>query len=177
MLKRRDALPQEKIDASSLHIAQNLLSLSEVQAAQNIAAYMSFRNEVSTRELISKLVAAEKQIFIPYIADGKIAFTKFKSFDDFAVEKYNIPEPKNKAPVKPDSIDLFIVPGIAFDSRGSRIGWGKGFYDKFLGENKISVPKVGVCYDFQVIENIPLEEHDVAVDIIVTEKRIIKIPK
>ena len=95
-------------------------------------------------------------------------------WDDLKISSYGILEPKKDKikNISSDKIDLIIVPGVAFDLKGNRMGHGKGYYDRFL--NLVKSTSIGLAFEFQIIENIPVESHDKPIDMIITEKRIIK---
>ena len=178
MLNRRNSLSESEMDLKNSVISENVLSLPEVRAVLKIGVYMSIQGEVSARELISGLILAEKEVFVPFMQGGEIKFTKFISFTEVVRGDYNVPEPARKAGIDGSSIGLFILPGVAFDKKGYRLGRGRGFYDRFFRENNLLGKKrVGVCFDFQLVESIPHERHDVRVDIIVTELQVVRVAK
>ncbi len=172
MIKKRDALSAKEAASKSLSIAKKALSLKEVLEAENVGSYISFRNEVSTLGLISGLVAAGKKVFVPYMDYGKIEFTRFVSAQELAPSYYGVQEPATKIPADLSTIGVFFVPGLAFDKNGNRIGWGKGFYDKFFSAHRLKGARIGLAFDFQVVEKIPATEHDEKMDAVVTEKKV-----
>ena len=99
-------------------------------------------------------------------------FSELNNISDLHENSFGMFEPADSKKVDSEKIDVFVVPGIAFDKKGHRIGWGKGFYDKFFGANKTKGKKIGLAFDFQIVEKIPFEQFDVKMDLIVTEKRI-----
>jgi 5-formyltetrahydrofolate cyclo-ligase len=125
--------------------------------------------------MIKDCLANKKNVIVP-ITDKKnkrLILSKLEKWDDLSPGVYNILEPR-KEKIKEasiDEIDLIIVPGVGFDEKGNRIGHGIGFYDKLLKDSKSKF--IGLAFEFQVIKNIPIEKHDIKMDKIVTEKRII----
>ncbi len=153
------------------NIRYKLFSMEEFKKAKTISIYISRKNEVDTKEIIKKAFEMNKMICVPSM--------KNKPCMCLITEKYNIHEhtpllvDKNTKKVKPEDLDIIIVPGIAFDEKGRRIGSGKGYYDTFLSELKGKKPIIALAFDFQIVDEIPSEPHDVHMDKIVTEKRII----
>jgi 5-formyltetrahydrofolate cyclo-ligase len=163
----------------SEHIAQKLSLLQTVIEAENIMCFVSFGSEVDTHGLIKKWILQGKNVSVPCLekisAGSKVMHAvQIKSFSDLKNKgSYGILEPDLKVDsiVEPDSLDVIIVPGSIFDINRNRMGYGGGFYDRFLKLTAEKCKKIGVCYDFQVLEHIPHEDYDIPVDSIVTEKR------
>ena len=174
-LKKRLSLLSEEVVSKSKAIANNLFSLQEIGSAQNIAIYLSFKNEVETKQIIEKLWGFGKNVFVPITNSccDCLSFTKLTSFQGLVTDSRGILEPNEKVFVSSEEIDLFIVPGIVFDFNGNRIGFGKGFYDKFFSKNFTCTKKIALAFEFQVLEEISCEEQDVKIDLIVSEKSIL----
>ena len=93
------------------------------------------------------------------------------SLDNLSKDKYGILEPDEDInPIEVDAIDLVILPGLAFDNKGGRLGYGGGYYDKYLSNISDNAVKVALCYDFQVIDTVPMEEHDICTDLLITDR-------
>ena len=167
--------PAEQRERKSKFIAASLFKLPEYQKARAILSYVSMEEEVSTRVIIANLISIGKTVVVP-IVDPKtetLTFHEIKSADELVPGYKGIPEPKNCACVFPCAgIDLAIIPGLAFDEKGRRLGRGKGMFDKCLGE--LACPKIALAFDFQVVSSVPAASHDLPVDIIITEKRVIR---
>lgn len=158
-------------------IFENLLSLSCVQNAGLLLVYASSPIEVDTRRFIEYTLRKGKKLALPVCADtsNEMSFYGIDGFDCLVPGKYkDIPEPdKTKCKkVQPGKNTVCIVPGLSFDKSGYRLGFGKGYYDRFLGENPVCT--VGICYEECLRENLPFDEHDKTVSVIVTEKEIYK---
>ncbi len=149
-------------------IIKNLLSLDEFKKAKNIMIYYPFKNEVDVLELIK--ICKDKTFFFPVVNFKKKVLEIRKYNGKFVENKFGIYEPTGKS-LKNVKLDFIVVPGIVFDKKCFRIGFGGGYYDKFLRKN--SCVKCGVCYEFQIVDHIPVEAHDVKLDILVSEKRIL----
>ena len=135
----------------------------------------SFNSEGHTHEMI-KDALRNKTVIIPKVAHSELEPSVIIDFDNLIPAKFGILEPIELMKIAYKNIDLVLVPGIVFDKEGHRIGYGFGYYDKFLKKVPKAV-KVGLAFDFQIVDRIPAEEHDVPVDFIITEKRIIECKK
>lgn len=172
----RSAIPYEQILEKSKRITAKLQHLDEYRVATAVMFYVSYDNEVYTHKLIKEVLKAKtKETIVPLtdVLNRKLLPVKIESWSELSPGAYNILEPENKQNVVDvDTIDLVLLPGIAFDERGNRIGHGAGYYDRLLRDS-LHAKCVGLAFDFQIVDAIPVEKHDVAVDKIVTEKRII----
>ena len=175
-LEKRRSFSQEQVQEKSALIFEKLFSLEEFSQAKNIGVYVSFKKEVETIKIIEKLLKDGKNIYSPVmdIEKERFSFAKISSLDSMIENKYGVLEPTEKELVDVSKIEVFLVPGAVFDLQGNRIGWGKGYYDKFFGENKTNGTKIGLFFEFQKVEAIDPESFDVKMDFIVTEKQIYK---
>ncbi len=179
IVEKRKSLGKEGIKEKSAKIKENFYSLPEFKRAKNIMFYVSFNNEVDTIEMIKELlIKKEKNIIVPYVVKGNpiLQLSEIKNFDELEQKTFGILEPKEGFIREFDikNLDLVIVPGIVFDEQGHRIGYGYGYYDRFLRKLKKNVKKIGFAYEFQLIDKIPQERHDVPLDIVITDKRVIR---
>lgn len=179
ILKKRHQIAQEKMLNWSHHITEALFQLGPFQKSLQIMCYVDFRNEVSTRALISQALSMGKRVSVPYIpssakeANEMIAAEILSLEEDLETGKYGIlcPRKETLIEVPPGDLQCVIIPGVAFDLKKNRIGYGAGFYDRFLSKVSPQCFKVGIAYDFQVIEKIPSDSQDIPLDMILTEKR------
>lgn len=146
-----------------------LKGLNEWEYAKNILFYHSLPDELPTIRHIDSI--HDKNLFLPKIVADEIEILPY-SKENLTKGAYNIYEPDNGNAVSPQDMDLIIVPGVAFDNHLNRLGRGKGYYDRLL--KKCNAVKIGVCYDFQLLETIPCEPHDIKMDILITPYKIIK---
>ncbi len=177
----RNGLDKQRGLQYSQSIAGRLAELECVLQAVNVMCFVSFGSEVYTHSVIKDWLLEGKNVFVPCIEsalDGvrRMHAVKIRDFGELSkAGSYGIPEPPlvqgNIA--APESLDVIVVPGSVFDLDKNRLGYGGGFYDKYLAGVSDKCKKIGVCYDFQVIEHIPHDEHDIPLDMLVTEKRII----
>jgi len=177
LVQRRRLDPIEALRRSGSVRAQ-LWLLPEFQAAGRVFAYVSAKdNEVETHAIITALLEEGREVACPCTApDRTIAWRQIESLADLSPARYGIPEPRADCPMLwPDSSSVVLVPGIAFARNGERIGYGAGYFDRFLADSPgISI---GLGYDFQIVDRIPTEPHDVPVKIVATESTIYRAEK
>ena len=183
IFEKRKALSNDEVKKKSNKIKEKLFSLDEFKDSKNILFYVSFNNEADTIETIRKLLKNKgenkKNIIVPYLEKNNpiLQLSNLNSFDDLEPKTFGILEPKKNKIKKfdPNKLDLVLAPGIAFDKNGHRIGYGYGYYDRLLGKLRDITTKVGLCYDFQLVDKISEEKHDVPMDIVITESRVLKV--
>ena len=169
----RSGLTNVEIDRASCQISQNLLDLNSYRLSKSIAIYFPISGEVATKSIFEAALGAEKEVYFPRVNGSSLDFYKIQNLKQLKPGSFGVLEPEG-GPYKADhqQIDLFIIPGLAFDRSGNRLGYGKGYYDRAL----IGVPdskKVGICYGFQVLESVPTTEHDQKVGTVITEGGIV----
>ncbi|MEW6328959.1 MAG: 5-formyltetrahydrofolate cyclo-ligase [Candidatus Micrarchaeota archaeon] len=177
ILERRNACPRLFVREHSAKIAKRLFSLPEFKRARSVLFYVSKGCEVDTRAMIRKAIRMKKKIIVP-VSDTKrkkLILSELKNFSHLAPGAYRILEPRKekirKFPAR--ALELAVVPGVAFDEKGARIGFGGGYFDKLL--KKVRAPVLALAFDFQVVDEIACEPHDARVHKIITEKRVIDI--
>lgn len=167
-LKRK--LSKEEFNYRSEEVLSTLEITGVFQQAKTIFIYNSLRDEVQTAAFMEKW-KDEKEFYLPAVVDHHLVFRKYTPDTNFTQSSLGILEPKGEDFTDFKRVDLIIVPGTAFDRKMNRLGKGKGYYDKFL--TSLSAPKVGVCFDFQLFDSIPFDEHDVKMDYLVSENELI----
>ena len=178
-LRRTSMLKEEAARISDI-IAEKLFKMDEFTSAKTLSSYVAKTqmNEVHTEKVIRYALKCGKKVLIPITnrIEKRIYFSELRNFDlELTQGTFGILEPKKeflRVVDNPYETDLVLVPGIAFDENGNRIGFGKGYFDKFL-EGIKNTAIIGLAYDFQTIQSIPASEYDVPVDIVLTEKRIL----
>lgn len=146
--------------------------LDEFLAARSVLAYWSLSDEVQTHDFVERW-CDKKKIYLPVVKGDNLEIVRYEGRSSLAPEPiFGILEPTSAEKVGIESIDLVIVPGVAFASDGRRLGRGKGYYDRLLTSS--AVAKVGVCFDFQLKSNIPTEDYDVRMDLVVARDEIYK---
>jgi 5-formyltetrahydrofolate cyclo-ligase len=153
------------------------VSLEEFARAECVALYAPAHNEIDTTEILAVAFAVGKRVLYPAVCDDRMVFRQVQGVECLSAGCFGILEPcPTGNDHQADEPDLIVVPGVAFDLSGHRIGYGKGFYDRFLHHPARTAHLVGLCHGFQLIEGaIPAEVHDIRMELIVTEQRIIRI--
>jgi len=176
----RNQMTEQEVSEKSHKIMERLVKSQWYGNAGVIMTYVGFNKEVDTKEFIRYALKNGKKIVVPItdMRSGTLLLSEIKDFDtELEVGTYGILEPKKEyvSIVEDETVDLVIVPGLVFDLRGYRIGYGGGFYDKLLERFKHQYIAIGVAFDFQVVNCIPAESYDKSVAHIITEERIISI--
>jgi len=195
--KFRDSMNQDEVENKSSIIIDKIYQTEAYKESNIIMCYVNFKNEVITKGFIERCLNENKRIAVPLVQ--KISCTqeelnknctesinKRKS-EIVASEIYNLendlskgtfgilePLPENIREIDPRYIDMVIVPGVAFDLKRNRLGFGAGYYDRFLSKVRSNCIKIGICYEIQLMEDIPVSQYDIKMDMIITENRIIK---
>ncbi len=176
IINRRKSLICSEVLKKSYLIQHRLFSTSWYQNAHCILFYVSYNNEVHTHDMIKESLRNGKKVIVPKIDIEKktLILSKLACWEDLCPGTYSILEPKNNCvrDTPLSSIDLCIIPGVVFDSKGNRIGHGGGFYDR-LFQSKCQCHRIGLAYEFQIVKTIPAEPHDIKVEKIITEERTI----
>ncbi len=153
----------EEINASSDEIIENILSTKEYIDAKSIFVYISMGSEVSTIKLIQKAWQVNKKVAVPKVlSKAKMEFMYIDSFENLEKSKFGVLEPVENNRALPDEATLIIVPGLVYDREKFRIGYGGGFYDRYL-ENA-EARTFGVCFDFQLVDKLERERYDLPVE-------------
>ncbi len=169
MLGLRDSLPPGAQNSFSVLIEESLFSRPRFQEAGCVAFYLPKGSEVDTRKMISRALSAGKEVLLP-ITDHEINLFRFNSFDDLKPGRFGIMEPLQRIPPSKEP-DVIVVPGVSFGLCMHRLGYGKGYDDRFLSRSPAF--RIGVCFDFQLELKLPTHEDDERMDEIITEKRVI----
>ncbi|RUM57611.1 MAG: 5-formyltetrahydrofolate cyclo-ligase [Persephonella sp.] len=169
ILKLRESYQVNKEDIYK--IKEKFLSLLDKYKSERILLYYPHKNEINTIPIIEELLKRKKTVLLPKVEKGKILPILISDISNLKVGFAGIKEPEGEVFPK-NSIDITVVPAVAYDRRGYRLGYGKGFYDRFLQDFKNL--KVGLAYKFQVLDKIPFEKHDIPVDIIITHEEVIE---
>lgn len=173
--EKREVLGPAKAASLSRKICSRLCAMREFGSTKTVMFYMPIKNEADPQIAIGKSFSQNKRVALPAIQSGAIVPRYFTS-GKLKKGKFGIPEPSHASKVPLSKLDLILVPGVAFDFHGGRIGYGKGYYDAFLKKVPGAI-KVGLAYDFQVVAHFKKEPHDIFVDRIITEKRTIDCTK
>jgi len=174
LMKREAELAPDYVAESNAGITENLLALPEFQAAKAIMFFYSIWNEPDTVQLMERAYALGKTVALPETLKGGIMVARVvKSLNELVPAVFNIPAPTPDMPeLLPKELDFILVPSVAYDREGYRLGHGGGYYDRFLTRTKAF--KCGIAREKMLIETAPRSKHDVAVDCLVTEKTVFR---
>lgn len=171
---RNNCLNKRK-ELKNKDLTDKILNLKEYKESKTVFIYVSFGSEIETYNLICEALK-NKTVLVPYCVDsfGKMIAVKIESTDDLKDGMYGIKEPKS--PIEYEgNIDFAVVPGVAFSKEGYRVGYGKGYYDRFLKKHKTF--SVGICHDELLFDKVPYDEFDVKLDMIITISECILVDK
>lgn len=179
IIRKREVLGDTKRDEKSLTIAQRLFELDTFKKSKTVLCFLSLPHEVQTDAMIQEFFRLGKKVFVPLVHDrrGDMQVARIPSLDiKFVFGNYGVREPAPEAReiVSPSCVDCVIVPGLAFDIYGNRIGYGGGYYDNLLKELSGDVIRIGIGYDFQILDLAPHSDLDRPVQFIVTETKTLK---
>ncbi len=167
----RAAIPPEERARLSGVIEEVLLGLPEVIDAATVLLYSSFGTEVATQGMVARMLASGKRVLVPYLVEDRtMEAAEVRAGVPLAPSSYGPGEPGTGTAVEPQEVDLVVVPGLAFDRRGYRLGYGGGHYDRYLARMGPGALRVGVAFSLQVVDRIPEEPGDERVDVIVTDE-------
>jgi 5-formyltetrahydrofolate cyclo-ligase len=180
ILGARDLMSASERHEKSGSAVQNFWSLPQMKHWSTLFIYVNFRSELETLELIHLCLSQGKRVVVPLVDASAVSMIPLQIQDpekDLVPGYYGIPEPdpQKSLRVAAREIDAAIIPGSVFDINGGRLGYGGGYYDRFLVNDAPQAKRVGFAFEMQVIENVPVQPHDQPLDILITEKRIVNI--
>ena len=160
---RKRAMTEQQIDEKSTALGKLFAETEQYKAAKTIYGYLPYNQEVRTVPMLQKALADGKKVAVPKVYGDEMRFILLEDLSRVEKGYSNIPEPIDDGPVAEDETALVLMPGLAFDPQGHRIGYGGGFYDKFLAAEP-NHPTLALCYEFQMLTRLDTEEHDIPVD-------------
>ena len=170
---------QEDKDSISRRIMATFMKQPEYQKANTVMFYVDVRAEVRTRHDLPDALASGKKIVVPWCnADGELELFHLESMEELEIGMYKILEPREELrglkskQIEVTELDVIMVPGVGFDSKGGRTGMGKGYYDKCLQHARPDATLTAVCFDCQIFKEIPVQEHDIYMDKVITESTV-----
>lgn len=180
VLEKRNNLDFNKKEEMDKEILKKFYETQYYKKAKKIFIYISYSSEINTKEIINKALKDNKKIYIPRteFKTRHMDAVEITSLDNLVESTYGILEPSKEAPyIEPNELDLIVVPGVAFDRNGGRMGYGAGFYDRYFKkikkENIKKIVKLALAYEIQMLNEVPMNEQDVPVDYIITENEFI----
>ena len=169
LLEKRDNTSFDLLKIASKKIQKRLKKNYAFKNAQKIGVYYPIGSEILTQDIIQELLSNAKEVFLPKIIDDKIEFRKIMDFSSLERGSFDIMEPKNDCEIN-NKLDVILVPTVGITTDGIRLGYGHGFYDKFLAENQTTT--ISLTLEKQIVKNIPKSEHDIIINWIVTEDKM-----
>lgn len=178
IIEKREAIEYGVRKEWDINVFNNLVNSEFYKRAKVIFAFVSFKSEVDTHQIINRAISDKKIICVPKIKSKEkgIEIFKINSMTELSIGYHGILEPfDNCPPVDAKELNLILMPGAAFDRQGGRVGYGMGYYDRFLTNLKGYVDKIALAYGLQVLEKVPMDETDVRINGIITNNEIITI--
>jgi len=172
LLEKRDNTSFDFMKIASGKIQKRLKKINAFRDAQKIGVYYPIGSEVLTQDIIQELLSNGKDVFLPKVIGKKMEFRKISNFSNLEKGSFDIMEPKDDCQTD-NSLDVVLVPTVGISPVGVRLGYGHGFYDKFLAEHKVTT--ISLTLEKQIVKNIPKSEHDIIINWIITEDRILEI--
>jgi len=172
LLERRDATSFDMMKIVSQQIHKKLRKSKIFKDANKIGAYYPIGSEVLTQDILQEILSSGRELFLPKVVEDEIEFRKITDFSCLEKGNFDIMEPKDDCPAD-NNLDLLLVPTVGISQDGVRLGYGHGFYDKFLSKNKVET--ISLIYEKQVIKKIPHSEYDIIMNWILTEDRFSEI--
>lgn len=173
LLNQRRQLDASSCDRFSRAAQSHVLGCSAFAGAETVALYASVHNEVKTDQLFDAALNAGKRVCFPRLENERIVFVEVDAPDQLQVGRFGVLEPQGDRTVPPGELEMVLVPGVGFSLQGGRIGYGLGYYDRALA-HCIHAEFLGLAYAFQLVEQLPEEEHDIRLDYLATESGIIE---
>jgi len=170
-LAERKARPSQTCADSSSEIQKRFLLSNLFRDSRCLALYSAIHNEVSTDEIVGEALDNGKSLVFPRVSGDTLEFVMIESPAELVPGAFGVKEPSGCTLVPVQTLDLVVVPGVAFDQRGHRLGYGRGYYDRALAECRSHCVKVGFAYDFQLVEELPATEYDETLSVLITESR------
>ena len=171
LLDARDGFSLEFMKITSKEIQENLRKIELYRNAKTIGAYYSIGSEVKTQDILQEILNAGKELALPKVVKDDLVFKKISNFSELEPGNFSVMEPKDKCGVI-KNLDVILVPAIALSKDGFRLGYGFGYYDKYLHGKKSTA--IALSYAKQIIRSFPVDDHDVKMNFIVTEDKVFK---
>lgn len=170
LLERRDSFSSDFIEITSRKIQKNLKKIEEYHTAKTIGAYYSIGSEVRTHGILQEILSEGKNLALPRVEGDELVFCAVKRFEDLEKGEYGIMEPKQNCSII-EEFDVALVPAVAMTRTGQRLGYGKGFYDRFLANRDTAT--IALAYSKSILKNIPSSDKDIKIQWVVTEDEVI----
>lgn len=175
---RLKGMSPDDIQHQSEVIVQQLKSIYAPEKSSTIMLYMPMPTEVNVLSLLKSWVASSQRVCVPVVnwETREMTAKHIQSIDQPMKQlKFGLQVPESGVEIDPAEIDFIVVPGLGFDRQGDRLGRGGGFYDKFLSNESMNAIRCGICFDCQIVEHIPVEEHDIRMNLVITDQYVYQV--
>jgi 5-formyltetrahydrofolate cyclo-ligase len=172
MRRARQGIPADQRARMAEIVADRLFALPEAASARTLLLFYSFGSEVATAGMAARVRAEGKRLLLPYVEDAMEA-AEVREGDELVRAPYGAREPARRVPVDPAAVEVVVTPGLAFDLRGNRLGYGGGYYDRYLARLRSDTVRIGIGYAVQIVDRVPAGPADQPVDLVVTEADVI----
>jgi 5-formyltetrahydrofolate cyclo-ligase len=175
MRELRESIPPDERARRSRAIGDRLFALPELRGAETLLLFSSFGAEVDTSSMIERAHAEDRRVLLPYVEEGAMETAEHAPGDELLPSSYGAGEPARREPADPQEIDAVIAPGLAFDRAGRRLGYGGGYYDRWLRRSRSDAARIGICFAHQVVDRVPAGSSDERVRVVITEDEVIRV--
>jgi 5-formyltetrahydrofolate cyclo-ligase len=172
----RDAIPPAERTRMAGVIEARLAELPALRAARAVMLFWSFGSEVPTEGIARRLHSEGRRVLVPYLAGQRMEAGEFRAGDALVPTTYGPMEPADRRPAEPGEIDLMVAPGLAFDRQGHRVGYGGGYFDRYLGRMRGDAMRVGIAFHQQILQAVPNGPADQRLDVLITDRETIVCP-
>jgi len=174
LIAQRNTISAEDRQRKSQLIRDQLTQIPDFSTALTIMTYVSFASEVVTREIITHSLNEKKRVIVPVVDLGshRLLLSEIGHHDELVPSTYGIMEPQQLRTVQLEQIELFILPGVAFDEKGVRLGYGGGYFDRLLGDKKQHQKLIGLAFELQMQKELPYSPHDIFMNMVITEEKV-----
>ena len=169
MREARDRIPEPERTAAAAGVEEALLRLPEVASATTVAMFDAFGAEIPTGRIVSGMLEQGKRVLLPFLDAGRMEMAEIGPDEALLPTAYGPGEPGSRTAVDPEEVDVIVVPGLAFDRRGHRLGYGGGHYDGYLRRLRPHATRIGIAFEVQVVDHLPASDADERVHVLVTE--------
>jgi 5-formyltetrahydrofolate cyclo-ligase len=173
MRRTRGALSPEERSRLAHDVTRRLFALPEMASAGTVLLFYSFGSEVATREMAERVWTEGKRLLLPYVDGAAMEAAAVHAGDELVRAPYGAREPAVHRPVDPEEVDVVVAPGLAFDRQGHRLGYGGGYYDRYLARLRPDAVRVGIGFAVQLVDQVPAGPADQRVDLVVTDREIV----
>lgn len=173
MKKKRDNLTKDEKIKKDLSIYNQVINDKEFNDAASVFLFLSFGSEIDTKKIIQYALDQGKVVYLPKVVENHLELYEIENFNNLERSNYGILEPNNNCRcIGNRNIDFILMPGLAFDQSGGRLGYGGGFYDRYIGTlpSYEKIKKVAIAYNFQIIKKVPMGKYDIPVDRIIVDE-------